>query len=890
MVKEFKPNQLGNHGEIEDPEVSLGKIAPSTKQTGMSLKSKRRGGSPWCSDILPWKKVSLDEKLDNDAGGKKKKPPMSYNHYDAEFLERGGKGLNAASEIRADDNKRKADSDDGFAMLFGFEVLEAGSYQLTTKVDSQGGAIKSVVPIQTSQDVEGKSQIGIHHPNKNMKEQKQIEGKKRKRKRKKGPGTLNSGEGVSQELKVVKTGKYETTEADMEQKKAGWEDEQVNTIQSQWNAACGYGPVLHPLLCYGLHKMGFGHPTPIQAATLSAAILGRRNIVGAAPTGSGKTLSYALPILHHILSHRVKPEIIPSSTFLQGLVICPTRELALQVQKEISSLSCQFVKCIILVGGMSMHKQHRLLTNKPFPEIIVATPGRLWELISTGGYDAFEDFRNLRFLVLDEADRMIGPGNFPQLKSILRCIRESGRRDTTELSTGSELKKDVLEDQFQSTDLEGIPGEAKVEFLTSDILDRISQPKVQTEPNEVDNVEMSLLHEENHDGTDCQIFKPRQTFVYSATLTLPTITENLRQKKPKNGKKRLNEPNTCKGTIDFILALAGATGQTKVVDLTSSDSSINSITKENLALNSSANTSSLEVRTSKNVSHSNLMPSGLSICEIKCALKQKDTQCYAYLTTTKQGTSGPSLVFCNSIECVRRVTETLRLLRVPVSALHAQMPQKSRFKALETLRQGNSRAVVVATDVAARGLDIPAVSSVIHYDIARSVDTYIHRAGRTARGVGKSATGTSVSLVAPADDARHNKICKTICGHTSQGFHTIVIDGRMISEAHRRASLAAKIVEWEDAQSKKAKKRSWFMNAAEEAGLDLDEDDLSLENGEADSNLNQCRRSEVKQAKEHLRVLLSMPMKKQHFGKFLSGPGIRESLEFDKDMVPQTIK
>lgn len=58
--------------------------------------------------------------------------------------------------------------------------------------------------------------------------------------------------------------------------------------------------------------------------------------------------------------------------------------------------------------------------------------------------------------------------------------------------------------------------------------------------------------------------------------------------------------------------------------------------------------------------------------------------------------------------------------------------QKARFKAVESVRQKNSRSIVVATDVAARGLDIPSVATVVHYDVARQTDTFIHRAGRTA--------------------------------------------------------------------------------------------------------------------------------------------------------------
>ena len=77
----------------------------------------------------------------------------------------------------------------------------------------------------------------------------------------------------------------------------------------------------------------------------------------------------------------------------------------------------------------------------------------------------------------------------------------------------------------------------------------------------------------------------------------------------------------------------------------------------------------------------------------------------------------------------------------------AQMQQKARLASLESFNNSNSRSVVVATDVAARGLDIPSVASIVQYDVARSIDTFVHRAGRTARVIGENAIGWSVSLV-----------------------------------------------------------------------------------------------------------------------------------------------
>ena len=84
---------------------------------------------------------------------------------------------------------------------------------------------------------------------------------------------------------------------------------------------------------------------------------------------------------------------------------------------------------------------------------------------------------------------------------------------------------------------------------------------------------------------------------------------------------------------------------------------------------------------------------------------------------------------------VKRVAETLKVLGLPVKMLHAQMQQKARLASLESFNNSNSRSVVVATDGAARGLDIPSVASIVQYDVARSIDTFVHRAGRIQREV-----------------------------------------------------------------------------------------------------------------------------------------------------------
>jgi ATP-dependent RNA helicase DDX24/MAK5 len=125
---------------------------------------------------------------------------------------------------------------------------------------------------------------------------------------------------------------------------------------------------LHPELLARLAERGFARPTPIQEACLPPALHGRRDIVGAAETGSGKTLAFGLPILQRWLETRDTGE---AREGLFGLIITPTRELALQVADHLRALmprpdaSC--ARVVTLVGGMAVVKQKRQLQERPWP-------------------------------------------------------------------------------------------------------------------------------------------------------------------------------------------------------------------------------------------------------------------------------------------------------------------------------------------------------------------------------------------------------------------------------------------------------------------------------------------------------------------------------------------
>lgn len=152
--------------------------------------------------------------------------------------------------------------------------------------------------------------------------------------------------------------------------------------------------------------IGFTHPTPIQRAVIPGAILGT-DIIGLAQTGSGKTAAFVLPMvekLHH-------------GRGLQGLILCPTREIALQTKAFLDLLGKHNnLRAVCLIGGVSMGPQIKDLKNSP--DIVVATPGRLLDHLEKG----LVNLSQVCELVLDEADHMLDMGFLPQVESILRLL------------------------------------------------------------------------------------------------------------------------------------------------------------------------------------------------------------------------------------------------------------------------------------------------------------------------------------------------------------------------------------------------------------------------------------------------------------------------------------
>jgi ATP-dependent RNA helicase DeaD len=152
-------------------------------------------------------------------------------------------------------------------------------------------------------------------------------------------------------------------------------------------------------------EMGFVVATPIQAGAIPPALRGQ-DVIGQAHTGSGKTAAFGIPIIE---------QLDPRRGSVQALILCPTRELAVQVHEEITVLAARHqISSVAIYGGDSMGRQLEAL--RAGAHIVVATPGRLADHIQRGSLS----LARVRFAVLDEADRMLDMGFAPDVEKILR--------------------------------------------------------------------------------------------------------------------------------------------------------------------------------------------------------------------------------------------------------------------------------------------------------------------------------------------------------------------------------------------------------------------------------------------------------------------------------------
>lgn len=539
---------------------------------------------------------------------------------------------------------------------------------------------------------------------------------------------------------------------------------------------------LHPLLMKSIYRLGFKEPTPIQKACIPAAAHQGKDVVGAAETGSGKTLAFGLPILQRLLEEQDKAsnmgdnvgeeaERFAPKGLLRALIITPTRELAIQVTDHFKEAAHGInIRVVSIVGGMSTEKQERLL--KARPEIIVGTPGRLWELMS-GGEKHLVELHSLSFFVLDEADRMIENGHFRELQSII---------DMLPMASGS------IGGQSQSS--------------------------------------------ENCQTLSNMQIKKRQTFVFSATIAL---SADFRKKLKRGSLKSKQSMADGLNSIEMLSERAGMRANAAIIDLT----------------------------------NASILANKLEESFIECKEEDKDACLYYILSVHGKGRT---IVFCTSIAALRHTSALLRILGINVWTLHAQMQQRARLKAIDRFRS-NEHAILVATDVAARGLDIPGVRTVVHYQLPHSAEVYVHRSGRTARAC---TDGCSIALISSNDTSKFASLCKSF---SKESFQRFPLEESYMQEVMRRLSLARQIDKITRKDSQEKAKKTWFERNAESIELMVENDD-SEEERVNNHKQKRVTSMQLKNLQQELNTLLSRPLQPKSFShRYLAGAGISPLLQ-----------
>ena len=179
---------------------------------------------------------------------------------------------------------------------------------------------------------------------------------------------------------------------------------------------------LEPSLLEGVTIRGFEKTTPIQSAVIPIALQGH-DVIGCADTGTGKTVAFVLPILHRILKARAENP--AERGFTRVLILAPTRELCVQIEDDVQGFTYHTdLTSVAVYGGVEMGAQERAL--KAGVDIVVATPGRLMDHQRSGAVN----FSRVDTFVLDEADRMMDMGFWPDVKRIAATLPDPDKRQT----------------------------------------------------------------------------------------------------------------------------------------------------------------------------------------------------------------------------------------------------------------------------------------------------------------------------------------------------------------------------------------------------------------------------------------------------------------------------
>lgn len=379
---------------------------------------------------------------------------------------------------------------------------------------------------------------------------------------------------------------------------------------------------LSKLVLVNISKKGFRQPTPIQRKTIPL-ILQKRDIVGMARTGSGKTAAFVLPMIEKLKVHSAKIGV-------RAVILSPSRELALQTHRVFKEFSKgSDLRSVLLTGGDSLEDQFGMMMGNP--DVVIATPGRFLHL----KVEMNLDLKSVEYVVFDEADRLFEMGFQEQLNELLVAFPTN--------------RQTLL---FSATLPSSLVDFAKA-GLTNPVLVRLD-----AETKISENLEM-LFVSIKKDEREASLL-----YLLQEAIKIPVATDEEIRK--------LRQQNELDSDSD------------------DSDSEKKKKAKKSKKLK-------------RRLPSANEMPS------------EKAT-----------------IVFVPTRHHVEYVTTLLKNCGYLVSYIYGTLNQHARKQQLYNFRAGLT-SILVVTDVAARGVDIPLLANVINYSLPGSSKIFVHRVGRTAR-------------------------------------------------------------------------------------------------------------------------------------------------------------
>jgi ATP-dependent RNA helicase RhlE len=219
---------------------------------------------------------------------------------------------------------------------------------------------------------------------------------------------------------------------------------------------------LIPELLRAIADQGYDEPTPIQVKAIPP-ILQRRDVMGAAQTGTGKTAGFALPLLQ-LLAPQANTSLSPARHPLRVLILTPTRELAAQVEESVRTYGRYLpLRSTVVYGGVDIDPQMKVLHAGV--EILVATPGRLLDHL----HQKSVNLSRVEFLVLDEADRMLDMGFIPDIKRILAVLPKQRQNMLFSATFPDEVRRLAKELLHAPVTVEVAPRNAPAELVSHQV-------------------------------------------------------------------------------------------------------------------------------------------------------------------------------------------------------------------------------------------------------------------------------------------------------------------------------------------------------------------------------------------------------------------------------------